>query len=232
MVVDVVPRVGLIGLVAALALALVGSSGGSPSLASADSGGAKLPTPTSYAETCGLMGWCSGAPAGRIPAALRRPLHFPKLGPHGACPTSVGREIDNNQFGGVALGNGPVRPLVARTGGDLKQGVVPFSRSQGTTGWWVEKIDWFSLPSYRGPILIRGRRLDRAGEIAFGGEPPAGEPELVDPQLPPGPSANGTDGWREWPGGNLIPALGCYGFQIDGTNFSTVIAFKAVKWKA
>ena len=95
----------------------------------------------------------------------------------------------------------------------------------------MEKIDWFSLPRYQGPILIRGRRLDQAGKIAFGGEPPAGEPELVDPQLPPGRSANGTDGWRQWPGGNLIPTLGCYGFQIDGTNFSSVIVFKAVKWK-
>jgi hypothetical protein len=178
------------------------------------------------------MGSCSGSPAGQIPRALRRPLHFPKLGLYGACPASIGREIDNTQFSGIALGNGPVRPLIARTGSDLKHGVVAFSRSQGKSRWWVEKIDWFAFPSYQGPILMRGRRLDRAGKIAFGGEPPSGEPELVDPQLPPGPSANGTDGWREWPGGNLIPALGCYAFQIDGTNFSSVIVFRAIKWSA
>ena len=194
------------------------------------SGASELPTPTSYAETCTVL-VCQPGVQGHIPRALRRPLHLPRLSPGGICPTSVGREIDNGQFVGVALGDGPVRPLIARSGGDLKHGVVPFSRSRGMSGWWVEKIDWFSYPRYRGPILIRGRRLDQAGQIAFGGEPPAGEPELVDPQLPPGPSANGTGGWREWPGGNLIPRLGCYAWQIDGTNFSSVIIFKAIRWK-
>ncbi len=202
---------------AALGLTAIGSP----------SAGAPLPTPTSYAQTCTLYGGCQAVP-GHVPRALRRPLHLPKLGPGGACPTSTGSEIDNNQFGGVALGHGSVRPLIDRAG-DIKHGIIPFSREKN--GWWVVKIDWFAYPRYQGPVFIRGRRLDGAGKVAFGGETPDGAPELFDPQLPPVPTANGTGGWREWLGGTWLRSLGCYAWQIDGTKFSTIIVFKAIRWK-
>ena len=52
-------------------------------------------------------------------------------------------------------------------------------------------------------------------------------PQLVDPQLGPGPPLNNKDGWREWPGGTSLHVPGCYGWQIDGTDFSYVIVFRA-----
>ena len=162
--------------------------------------------------------------AGAIPDAVRRPLHLPKLGPSGRCPTGSGRRIFNDQFGGVALGSGPVRPLIAALGGDKKHGILAFDRFGS---WWEVKTLWFSYPHYQGPVLIRGRKLDGSGKIVFGEGP-----SLIDPQLPPEPTINGTNGWREWPGGTFIHSFGCYAWQIDGTDFSNVIVFKAVKGKS
>jgi hypothetical protein len=213
-------------------LALVGSGcGGSSSTGSSARRGAShgvvaeaagLPTPQSYAETCRLVGsWCAPT-AGRIPRALRRPLHLPRVGPDWSCPTSSGHRIDNGQFGGIALGPGPVEPLIAMAG-DLERGVIAFSRRHG---WWSAKTLWFSHPRYQGPVLIRGRRLDGRGRIVFGEDP-----SLIDPQLPPKPTINGTNGWREWPGGTFIRSLGCYGWQVDGSDFSHVVVFRAIRRK-
>ncbi len=189
--------------------------------------GDRLPTPQSYGETCSLVGsWCgSSVPSGNIPATLRRRLHLPKVRQGAACPRASGWRIDNDQFAGTALGRGPVTPLIAppQGAGDVRHGIVPFRRSPGTK-WWGVKTLWFSKPRYRGPVFIRGRRLDGTGSIVFGESP-----SLVDPQLPPGPTLNGTKGWRQWPGGTYIRSLGCYAWQVDGRNFSYMIAFKAVK---
>jgi hypothetical protein len=184
----------------------------------------QLPTPATYVATCRLVAsWCKPMP-GRVPTALRRPLHLPKPGPSGGCPTSSGRSFSNNQFGGIALGSGPVRPLIAARGGDAKHGILTFSRTPDTRPWWAIKTLWFSYPRYQGPLFIRGRRLGSTGKLVFGEGP-----SLIDPQLPPEPTINGTNGWREWPGGTFIRTFGCYAWQIDGTNFSTVIVFKAIR---
>jgi hypothetical protein len=207
-------------LVAAL-VPLLAACGGSSSAAVHH---AAFPTPRSYAATCRLVAsWCKPVP-GRIPAALRRPLHLPALGPGARCPASSGRRFVNGQFGGIALGSGPVRPLISAPGGDPKHGVLALSRQSPGSHWWAIKTLWFSRPGYRGPVFIRGRRIGGPGKVVFGEEP-----SLIDPQLPPGPTINGTHGWREWPGGTFVRSFGCYAWQIDGTTFSTVVVFKAVR---
>jgi hypothetical protein len=55
-------------------------------------------------------------PTGPIPAVLNRPLHFPALRPGQRCPASLGKPVNTADFGGVALGTGPVRVLVGGTG--------------------------------------------------------------------------------------------------------------------
>jgi hypothetical protein len=211
-------------------LALAGSGcGGSPSTAptaaqrgSAGASAVGLPTPRSYAETCKLVGsWCTPV-AGQIPSSLRRPLRLRSLERGARCPTTSGHRIDNGQFGGIALGRGPVEPLIAMAG-HPERGVIAFHRRRR---WWDAKTLWFARPYYRGPVFIRGRRLDGPDRIVFGEQP-----SLIDPQLPPGSTINGTGGWREWPGGTFIRSLGCYAWQIDGSNFSKVVIFKAVRQK-
>ena len=66
------------------------------------------------------------------------------------------------------------------------------------------KTLWFSMPQYQRPVLIRGRQLDGPHKIVMGEGP-----DLVDPQLGPGATLNGLDGWREWPGGTLVRTPGC-----------------------
>jgi hypothetical protein len=101
--------------------------------------------------------------------------------------------------------------------------VLRFYRSSQYRGWYSVKTLWFGQPSYQGPLLIRGRRLDASGRIVMGEAP-----SVIDPQLPPGPTVNDVNGWRTWPGATYLHAPGCYGWQVDGENFTRVIVFKAV----
>lgn len=184
-----------------------------------------LPTPSGYAQTCRLHGeWCAGSGGGSVPERLRRPLHLPRVVAGGGCPITPRRRYANELFAGSVLGSGPVRPLVAPGGrAPFAHGSLAFLRSPGSTRWRSIKTLWFSLAAYDGPVLIRGRRLDKRGVVAFGGSQPA----LVDPQFAPGATLNGADGIREWPDATWIKAPGCYAWQIDGTTFSSVVVFRA-----
>jgi hypothetical protein len=180
--------------------------------------------PTSYNQTCELVSsWCSPPVTGSLPSTLRRPLLLPVVKPGQPCPVSHGREFSNSQFGGFAVGKGPVQPLVAGRHA-VSWAVIrltPFFNYG--KGWYAVKTLWFGQPGYQGPLLIRGRRLDGTGRVVMGEGP-----SVIDPQIPPGLTVNGTGGWREWPGGTWLRKPGCYGWQVDGENFTTVIVFRAV----
>ena len=73
-------------------------------------------------------------------------------------------------------------------------------------------------------MLLRGSRIDGTGLVAFGEGPVIGH--LI---IPPGPTINEyPDLYREAPGGTYVQSLGCYAWQVDGTDFSYEIVFKAV----
>jgi hypothetical protein len=172
--------------------------------------------------------WCQLSPTpGGVPDALKRPLHLPSVSPGQSCPTTSGQSISNDSFGGIALGDGPVQPLVGSRWWKLNErGVLVFARPRRRDplkSWRSLKTLWFAQPGYQGPVLIRGRQLDGPHETVFGEGP-----TVIDPQLGPGPTLNGTNGWREWPGGTWLHRPGCYAWQIDGTDFNHVIVFKAV----
>jgi hypothetical protein len=162
---------------------------------------------------------------GIIPSSLRRPLHLPSVATGDACPTSSGRTYTNSQFGGISLGSGPVLPLVGvareRDGGAAKEGVLRVRPYADYPGWLFVKTLWFSFPRYQGPVLLRGRQLDGSQDLAMG------EPPTIDPELTAGATANGEEGFREWPGGTWVKGPGCYAWQVDGLDFSYVIVFKA-----
>jgi hypothetical protein len=90
-------------------------------------------------------------------------------------------------------------------------------------GWYGFKTLWFTEPSYQGPARIRGTRIDAPGAMAFGERP-----DLAELIIPPGPTLNGRDGWREAPGGTYVKGPGCYAWQVDGVGFSDIIVFRAV----
>ena len=180
--------------------------------------------PTTYRQACANEGSvCASDATGLIPTSLWRPLHFPVLQFGQACPPTPGSPANNSYFSGIALGTGMVRPLIAMAG-DLLHGIVYVSTSRGIPGWLAFKTLWFSLPSYQGPFVVRGERLDGPGQIAFGTVSPVVAPLVV----PPGPTVNSDSGYRTAPEQTDVTAPGCYGWQIDGLTFSEVIVVSAV----
>jgi hypothetical protein len=86
-------------------------------------------------------------------------------------------------------------------------------------------LTWTSASSYRGPVLIRGRRIDGPGAIGFGeGHVPYDELQLLDSSQG---SSSPPGGGRQWLTITRARTMGCYAYQVDGTSFSEVIVFRA-----
>jgi hypothetical protein len=83
---------------------------------------------------------------------------------------------------------------------------------------------WFVSPTYRGPALIRGRRLDAPGLLRFDrGALPRAELRIA----PAGSAGYRRAGPRGRASYTRFLTAGCYGYQIDGTSFSRAIVFEA-----
>jgi hypothetical protein len=158
---------------------------------------------------------------------LARPLHLPSLAAGESCPATPGERIDTSLFSGVALGNGPVRVLLADRG-SLLHGQVDLGSQQQLgdahgSRWFAVQTLWFSTPGYNGPFVVRGQRLAGTGsmEVQPGstGLAPGSGPLIV----PSGPTINTSDGYRTVPGSSWVTAPGCYAWQVDGKGFSDVI---------
>jgi hypothetical protein len=157
-----------------------------------------------------------------------RPLHFPRIAPGAVCPVSP---VDHSvpfvgRFGVAAngIGRGPAYPI-GLPGGTLQ--LAP-ARNFHSRKWAGQKVLWFVLPSYRGPVLIRGARLDGSGLVRFqsGNVPPKQLWIRVgDTQGRPGSPV--PKGARYLPSYTRVGGPGCYGYQIDGTTFSRVVIFRA-----
>jgi hypothetical protein len=167
--------------------------------------------------------------AGRDTPSLQRPLHLPHVAPGGTCPVSgVDHRIPFvRRFGvGPGIGRGPAYPI------GLAAGVLQLSPATNfdSTAWAGQKVLWFVLPSYRGPVLIRGARIDGPGRVRFdrgdvpplsirvGLHPTSGYPS--NPVPPPGTRFRASY--------TRLRGPGCYAYQVDGTTFSRVVVFRAV----
>jgi hypothetical protein len=157
-------------------------------------------------------------------AKLRRPLHLPRLAPGAACPVSrIDLRIDWQRVkfpGSPGIGRGPVYPGLGADEGQLT--ATPDVQYEGP--WAGAKVFWFVRPSYRGPALIRGRRLDGPQWLRFS------DGRLPSRDLRIGPydtvSWDGQPrGSRGLPSNVRVRAPGCYGVQIDGTTFSRLVVF-------
>ncbi len=169
--------------------------------------------------------YCANAyscPHGHVLASLRRPLHLPHPRSGEACPVGCAHSVSPDF--GPALGPGPVYPVGLGSKGVLSFVYPPDPKSvYAGSAWGGQKVLWVGRATYRGPVLIRGARLDGSGRIGFGLDivpwddlefPPISE--LSPPQ------------WRNWPSTTRLRAPGCYGYQVDGLDFSLVIVFRAV----
>jgi hypothetical protein len=124
----------------------------------------------------------------------------------------------------MVTGRGPV--YLQNVGG-AAIGVVVSGSQEDRLGYRGQKTPWLVRRSYRGPILVRGRRIDGQGELRLArgyGEHlrelrwPAG----LDQSLSPG-------SLRFLASTTLVRSSGCYGFQLDGLRFSETIVVRDVE---
>jgi hypothetical protein len=176
------------------------------------------------AVTVAVIAAAQPASAGDVWRALQRPLHLPHLAAGAPCPVSkVDRRVDWKRahiFGGSGIGPGPVYPGLGGSGGQITG-----RRNLSFGRWFGDKVFWYVKPSYRGRVLIRGHRLNGPESLRFGDDRPRREMRIV---------AGETVAWSGQPHGSrgvpsyvYIHRAGCYGAQIDGTNFSRVVVFRA-----
>ena len=144
---------------------------------------------------------------------LRRPLHVPAPAAGAPCPRSrSGRAAPATYF---TLGPGPAYPVFG-----TRHGVAPLTAHERRDGAYWRKTLWATRPGYRGPVLVRGRRIGGPDNLRFA----IGYRPTTELRLRPAPSRTG---WRYTPTATVIPKSGCYALQIDGNNFSRVVVFLA-----
>lgn len=182
------------------------------------------PTAGIYADYCDDPASC---PTGGVPAMLRRPLRLPVMAA-GRCPITPPRTVSTDF--GPAAGPGPIYPIIATIGGPngnftFNYPPAPdsiFAGSEFSGG----KVLWIAAPNYVGAVLIRGGQLNGPNPLKFSTGTSAPFSEL---QFPPGRTLSGSDhAWRSWPSETRLRAAGCYAWQLDGTNFSYTVTFRAL----
>jgi hypothetical protein len=161
---------------------------------------------------------------------LRRPLHLPRVAPGARCPVAgVEQALDWSGTYGIApgIGPGPAFPV------GLASGVLRIAPAAAfhSRSWGGQKVLWFVFPSYTGPVLIRGARIDgKPSLVRFeSGALPAKELLLSGTQtVIPGGVTPPKDA-RYRPSLTRLQGPGCYAYQIDGATFSRTIVFRAVR---
>jgi len=150
-------------------------------------------------------------PPPAIPEALRRPLRLPNLRHDGSCPSSpvAGPPVTTaDPSAAVAVGDGPVYPVLFRAGPDgrLDQSAVVY---------------WDAPKPLGGVAIVRGHRLGAPSDrIRFqNDQQELGLVHVLDPAAAH-PSGREGHWWRTT---RLRASAGCYGFQIDGLRFSQVL---------
>jgi hypothetical protein len=178
--------------------------------------------PVAVVVACAVSVPASQGRTGTDWPALHRALHLPAVAAGHPCPASkLAPKLAGEKYGvGGGIGPGPVYPILGRPG--LLASVRHDEWGPGP--WAGQKVLWLVLPGYKGPLLIRGRRLDGPQWMRFDdGARPRAEIRLA-----PGETVTWTgqaQGSRGRPSYVRVRAAGCYGVQIDGTTFSRVVVF-------
>jgi hypothetical protein len=180
-----------------------------------------LRAPTGYQDYCaGLTRALRKRVCGSGGAlrALWRPLHLPTVASGGACPVSPRRVVSGSITGS---GAGPVFPT------HLEPWSVSFPPPANSlavgTGWSVDKTPLVFKKTFKGSFVVRGRRIDGAGDLGFSG--PGTRRPFEAMQFAAGRSGATFAGLKGWPTLVWMAAPGCYALQIDGQTFSRVVVF-------
>lgn len=163
-------------------------------------------------------------------AGLYRPLALPSFDPDEGCPATPSTSAPERI--GPVLGDGPIYPaFLGPTGVFSLEMDTPGNEPRRIEGrdWWGRKTLWLSDERYEGIALVRGRRIDRGGEVLFSaGNHPAFASELrltVEAWVYGG----APSGWREWNTGVFYSEPGCYAFQMDGESFTNYVVVEVTR---
>jgi len=170
--------------------------------------------------------------AGQHSSVLKqRPLTLPSIRPGDSCTIAVGsRGTVPNQthiFGasGVWFGAGPVYVALPYKFTDNNNNAT-FSLDPVPLDDGVHraKTPWVSVPSYSGPILIRGHAVDASGRTLRFSASGAGRRDSLYLEAP---QARSAGLWSFWASSMWVPSPGCYGIQIDTLAGTDVVIFSA-----
>jgi len=163
-----------------------------------------------------------------VVASLRsRPLALPSLVPGATCPTTPTVTITPGPGTGFTGTTSAQRAgPVYRAFGGRHVRLRPSDRTP--EGSYGIKDVWIVDGTYRGPILLRGGRIDRAGAMEFSFSPltPRRDALVLD-ATSPSFQENASTGWWSVPTAAYVGTPGCYAYQIDGTTFTRYITFDA-----
>jgi hypothetical protein len=95
-----------------------------------------------------------------------RPLHLPVLKAGAPCPLASAHQVSPTL--GAALGDGPVYPAGLGSASTLVYAEAD-AFGGGGSEWGGQKVIWIVSPTYQGPVLVRGGRLDVPGALRFNG---------------------------------------------------------------
>jgi hypothetical protein len=180
--------------------------------------------PTSYQQACAHEpNVCRPGVEGTLPSELGRSLRLPRLSAGETCPVTVGEIGTSPYVAGDQYRDGPVSMIIGDRG-DPTKGIVELGNPQ-QPGWLAAENVWLVDPHYQGPFSVRGSRLDASGSVMFGNTYENLTAAFVEP---PPPDPNTHNGYRTPPGSIWVHDPGCYGFQIDGENFSETIVLNMV----
>jgi hypothetical protein len=142
-----------------------------------------------------------------------KPLQLDQLPAGATCPVSPSKDIpvkgQSGKWPNYGFGNGP-------------------AYLSGQFTWYSDGGQGFVLlvdPKYTGPLLVRNKRLDGAASLTISGE---GLTTLSDGAVGL-PQTGSPPYWGTWGGSVTTNTPGCYGIQLDGTNFSSVVVISVKK---
>jgi hypothetical protein len=181
------------------------------------------------ATMVGLVGCSSHSPAatgvgstsatgGDALDVIRRPLHLAHVAAGASCPVTLARHQPDPALAELQ-GAGPAGPAGLDPDGTLNYADPASSDALTDKSWAAAKTLWATDPR-AGVVLVRGRQLDGPLELRFN-DPPVAE-LVLRPASPPGPGR-----WNDFPAFTRLRGPGCYAYQVDTRDSTSVIVFRA-----
>lgn len=151
---------------------------------------------------------------------VSRPVNLPSASA-GECPVSAEQLVTPTQP--YVLGDGPVYPAGLGPSAVLRIDEVPVGGE-----WLGNYVTWLAEPGFAGKVLVRGGRIDGAGELLFDyapdvpREPTSDKLEFDTARISPD-----RNGWWQWASYARMKEAGCYAFQVDTDDHSYTVVFQA-----